>query len=156
MEQCGASDFAAGRRPEGFSLIEMMAVLVIASVLYFVALPGYQHLLIKSGRAAARGTLLDVLARQEQHFVNNKRYATDLHDLGLPLPFYIDAQAQAVETGRATYRIDLDIRDGSYVGAVAVPLNRQSLDRECMTFSLSHTGVRAVSGRALREPARCW
>ncbi len=140
----------------GFTLLEMIIALVVAAILYFVALPGYQHTVLKSGRAAARGILLDVMTRQEEHFINHKRYATALADLGLPDPFYINRQAEAVERARAVYKVDLAIEGGAFVGVAASPRNRQDEDEACMTFSLSRTGIRAVSGSFANAPGHCW
>ena len=143
-------------RATGFSLLEMVTVLVIAAILYFVALPGYQYTVLKSGRAAARGILLDVMTRQEEYFINNKRYAVTLADLGLPQPFYVNRQAGAVEPARAAYQVDLEIEDDVFVGAAAAPRNRQAQDEDCMTFSLTRTGMRAVSGSFADAPGHCW
>lgn len=140
----------------GFTLLEMVTVLLIAAVLYFVALPGYQHTVLKSGRAAARGMLLEVTTRQEEYFINNKHYAVALAELGLPEPYYINGQAQAVEQARASYQLGLAIEDDVFVGVTAAPRNGQAEDVDCMTFSLSRTGVRAVSGSFAGEPGRCW
>ena len=57
----------------GFTLIEMMIVLVILGLLILVALPAYQQQILKTKRSLGKGELLEVLARQEQFFVNNKQ-----------------------------------------------------------------------------------
>lgn len=145
------------RRSQGaFTLLEIMLVLAIAGILYLVALPGYQQAMVKSTRAAARGILVNVQSRQEQYFVNNKRYATRLESLGLPAPFYIDRQAEAVNVDAAAYRIELDVEDDEYQGVRAVPLNRQAGDSPCMTFTLSSIGIRAVTGTRSANPRECW
>jgi type IV pilus assembly protein PilE len=159
-----AAKSVAGTRAEpngpelraGFSLLEMMVALAVAGILFFVALPGYQHAVVKAARAAARATLLEVMARQEQYFINNKRYAPDLGALGLPATYFIDKQGDTVGEQRASYRISLELTEGEYGGARAVPLNRQAVDSACMTFSLSRRGVRAVSGSLSGNPAECW
>jgi type IV pilus assembly protein PilE len=66
-----------------------MIVIVIAGILFFVALPAYQNSVLKSNRAAGRGVLLDVASRQEQYFINNKQYADALPDLGYPATYYV-------------------------------------------------------------------
>lgn len=140
----------------GFSLLEMMVALAVAGILFFVALPGYQTAVIKSGRAAARAGLLEVAARQEQFFVNRKQYAVGLESLGLGEPYYIDSQGEAVARAAAVYRLTLVIADGSYLGAMASPVNRQREDTACATFSLSRTGIKAVTGDLSASPADCW
>ena len=140
----------------GFTLIEILVALVIAGILLFVALPGYQFAVIKSTRAAARMALLDVHSRQEQYFVNHKRYAVALENLGLGEDHFVDRQGGAVGHDSASYLIRLELIDGAYVGVQAIPLNGQAADSRCMTFSLSRTGVRTVSGSMVSNPSDCW
>lgn len=140
----------------GFSLLEMMVALAVAGIVFSVALPGYQNAVLKSGRSAARASLLEVLARQEQFFVNNKAYATRFDSLGLPDPYFVDSRGDAVAMSSATYRVKLDVLDGSYSGVTAAPVNRQADDAACMAFSLSRIGIRTVSGTLSARPAECW
>jgi len=142
----------------GFTLIEMLITLVIAGLLFFVALPSWQYTLVKSYRAAGKGVLLDVLSRQEQYFINHKRHAGDLTALGLPPAYFIGPQAQPVPAARAIYRIELqlDPDSGSFIGVRAIPQNRQRRDRHCMTLAITRTGVRSVTGALSARPHRCW
>jgi type IV pilus assembly protein PilE len=142
----------------GFSLLELMMVLVIASILYFVALPGYEQAVIGGTRAAARGVLYDVLSRQEQYFMNFKRYASALEQLGLPSPYYIDGQAQIAAPGQAAYRVELalDTDADAFLGVQALPMNRQARDSACKAFTLKRSGSRAVSGTLAANPSACW
>ena len=141
----------------GFTLIEMMIALAVAGILFFVALPAWQHTMLKSNRAAGKGVLVDVLSRQEQYFINNKHYATSLEQLGLPSPdFFINSQAEPVNEGRAVYRIELDILASTYRGVKAIPWNRQAADSACMAFSISQAGVHTVSGAQRDGGAHCW
>ena len=140
----------------GFSLLEMLVVLVIAGVLLFVALPAYRYTVIKSTRAAARGILLDVQSRQEQYFVNNKLYAVNLAGLGLPDPYYVDGQADAVGRESAAYRIALEVQDVAYEGVSATPINAQAGDSACGTLLVTRAGARAASGSQSPNPPDCW
>ena len=140
----------------GFSLIEMMIALAIAGILFFVALPGYQYAVLKSTRASARAALLDVMSRQEQYVVNNKRYGTALAEIGLPEPYYIDNKGEAVGAALSSYRVSLDVLDGAYLGVTARPMNRQASDSGCLAFSLSVIGARAVTGTLSASPGDCW
>ena len=124
----GARSYLGQGRQVGFSLIEMMVALAIAAILLFVALPAYEHAVVKSTRAAARMALLDVMSRQERYIVNNKRYGTVLGELGLPDPYYIDGKGDAVAPGLSAYLVSLDLVCGTYRGVTARPLNRQARD----------------------------
>lgn len=147
---------ARNGRGRGFTLIELMIALAVASLVFFVALPGYRYAKLKSGRIAGKGYLLDVMARQEQFFANNKRYAQDLRDLGLPSILHVDSQARRSSSRQAAYHIELLFEEGMFAGARAIPRNTQRQDHQCMTFSISLIGVRSVSGASSGNPEDCW
>jgi len=60
----------------GFTLIELMIVLVIAAILAAVAVPSYRDSVIKSNRRAAQAAMMDIVNRQQQFFVANRTFAT--------------------------------------------------------------------------------
>lgn len=76
------SPHAAGSR--GFTLIEMMIVIVIVSVLLLVGLPAYRKQVIQGNRAEGTGALLRIMDRQERYYANNfpPTYALNMTKLG--------------------------------------------------------------------------
>ena len=76
----------AKSRIRGFTLIEMMIVVVVVGILAAIALPAYQEQVRKSRRATAEAHLMDVAARQQQFLLDNRRYATDLATLTVTTP----------------------------------------------------------------------
>lgn len=70
----------------GFTLVELMIVVVIVGILAAVALPGYQSYLVKSNRAAAQALMVDVENRQKQYLLDARSYAADLATLGMAAP----------------------------------------------------------------------
>jgi len=130
--------------------------MLVAGILYFVALPAYRNSVLHANRAVARGVLYDVLARQEQHFLNHRQYAAELASLGLPSPYYVDRQAQQAGEGDGIYRIELDLVSSVYEGVRAVPHRAQARDLACMSYRIGRTGVRSVTGTLAADPARCW
>jgi type IV pilus assembly protein PilE len=139
----------------GFTLIELMIVLLILAVLSAVALPAYQDSGRKTGRAAAKGALMDVAMRQEQFFINNKSYAGTLTALGLPDPYYIDKKTDQVAAtdGARIYQLTLANTTAIAYDAVATAVLDQAAD-SCGNYTLKHDGTRAVSGGA--GSATCW
>lgn len=71
---------------KGFSLIELMIVVVIVGILAAVAFPSYQSYVVKSNRAAAQAFMVDVASREKQYLLDARVYATDLTTLGMTAP----------------------------------------------------------------------
>ena len=75
------------RRQSGFTLIELMVVVIIVAVLLAVALPAYQNQIIRGKRAAAQSEMLAIANIQEQYLLSNRSYmgTTELNDTGYAL-----------------------------------------------------------------------
>jgi type IV pilus assembly protein PilE len=58
----------------GFTLIELMVVIVIVAVLLAIALPAYQAQVIRGHRAAAKAEMLDIANRQQQFLLSDRAY----------------------------------------------------------------------------------
>ncbi|MEC7546870.1 MAG: type IV pilin protein [Pseudomonadota bacterium] len=66
----------------GFSLLELLAVIVIVGILSSVAYPSYLDNVRTAKRSDAIAELQGILAAQERYFLANKEYATALSSLG--------------------------------------------------------------------------
>lgn len=153
----------SAKRNRGFTLIEMMIVVVIVTILLSVALPAYQHQIRKTKRAIGKGHLLEVASRQEQFFANNKTYAQKMTDLGYTFDtdddndFMIDTDGEMV-TDTSTNRIYI-IRMQSVSATEfllhAEPELNQEKDTQCMTFTLDHMGSKGIIDGAL-SVEECW
>jgi type IV pilus assembly protein PilE len=69
---------------KGFTLIELMVVVVIVGILASIALPSYRNYVIRGNRAAAQAEMMDIANREQQYFLANREYADDA-DLGYSL-----------------------------------------------------------------------
>lgn len=140
----------------GFSMIELMIVMVIAAILASIAVPSYQNFVTRTKRAQAKSLLLQVADKQEQFFLDNKRYAATMTDLGYSAnPFYIDnsGDPQASSSTDSIYKIEFSATTNTTYTAAAVPQKAQaSNDSGCGTLSLSNTGLRDQSGSS----TDCW
>lgn len=76
------------RKLRGFTLVELMIVIVIIGVLASIAIPSYQQYLQRSHRAAAQAQMMDIANRQKQFLASNRAYAskTTLEGSGYSLP----------------------------------------------------------------------
>lgn len=58
----------------GFTMIELMIVLVVISILAAFAFPSYRDSVRKSNRAQAKTALMRLMQQQEQYFTQNNSY----------------------------------------------------------------------------------
>ncbi len=63
---------------QGFTLIEMMIVVVIVAILAAIALPSYQEHVVRSARVQAQAELLELSSLQEKIFLNSNAYCASV------------------------------------------------------------------------------
>ncbi len=141
---------------QGFSLLELLLVMVVLGVLLAVALPAYQLTVVRAHRVAGKVALMDIAARQERYLMTHKRYGTSLTELGLAQNYFVGPTAATASEADAVYRVELAIVDGAFEGARAVPWNGQRRDSDCGTLTLDRLGRRGVLGDRADQPERCW
>lgn len=144
--------FTLCRRARGFTLIEVLSVLGIASILSSIAYPSFQGSLQKARRTDALVALTQVQISQERWFVNHRGYAT-LAELRLP-----------AQTSSGHYALEMIAADEARYEVVARASGSQARDSECRHLKLVVDG--AVTTRAsgadnsvANPPAanrRCW
>jgi type IV pilus assembly protein PilE len=68
----------------GFTLVELMIVVVIIAILAAFAVPSYQSFVLESKRAEGTAALMRIMDMQERYYTNQfpPSYTTDLTDLG--------------------------------------------------------------------------
>ena len=140
-------------RSGGFTLIEVMIVVVIVGILVAVALPGYQGSMQKGRRADAKAALLDVAGRQEQYMLDRGTYTDDMEDLGFdddPMDseeghYTVDATDCSGGTSDLDrcYRLTATPKAGS----------PQVDDARCTTIVLGSNGAKTATGSDVDS---CW
>jgi len=138
------------RRKSGFTLIELMVVLLIVGILGAVAVPNYRQYVIRSHRTEAKMALLRLAANQERHYLQNNTYTDDLEALG----FTTGVSANGV------YTLSVPIADAITYRAVALPTPGggtngldMSQDETCVQFTVDAAGQRL----AFPDPdGTCW
>jgi type IV pilus assembly protein PilE len=136
---------------QGFTLIEILIVVAIMGVLLSIAFPAYQNSVLRSGRAEAKGDLLQVASDQERYFSNTNTYIDDALPLNTPTVAGRDRT-----TVNDLYSISVAACTGGAITncftATATALGTQATDA-CNTFTLSSIGVRGATGDTVEE---CW
>jgi type IV pilus assembly protein PilE len=138
----------AARRQAGFTLIEVMLVVVIVAILASVALPAYQDSLQKGRRTDGFSALMDAANRQEQFMLDRSTYTLDMTELGFA--------ADPMVSEEGFYTIDAtnapcgDITLCYTLTATIVAGGPQANDDRCATLSLDSNGSRTAT------TDQCW
>ena len=119
-------------RAGGFTLIELMIVVVILSILVGIGYPSYLSQTMRANRAEGKGMLVDAAARQERFFSDNNAYTADVTELNYPDPAISENQL---------YRLTAAATPTTFT-LTATAINRQANDADCATMTFSSTGVR--------------
>lgn len=144
-------------RQLGVTLMELMIVVAIVAMISAFAYPSYMDYVVNTKRTAAQTTLLQVMDRQQQFFMDNKRYAATLTDLGFannPLSVADDGNTVPAGDADEVYSISLANITATSYDAVATPLGQQlRRDTKCATLTIDNSGARQASGS---HPDDCW
>lgn len=126
------------RRQRGFTLVELLIVVVILGIVAGIALPSYRESVVATRRSDGMILLNQILQAQERYFVNNMTYSTDLTDLGY-------TSAGNVESEKGFYKVSASACGGGInqcVNLTAVPQKGQANDGN---LTLNSQGVKTGS-----------
>jgi type IV pilus assembly protein PilE len=134
---------APRRLDRGFTLIELMIVVVIVAILGAVALPSFLDSMRKSRRAEAFAALSAVQLAQERLRSNNAAYAGNLTAAPDATPPGPRGLGLSDTTTGSLYTVALSDTSatGYTVSAVAVAGKSQAADTACRTLAVRVTGA---------------
>ncbi len=126
-------------RESGFTLIELMVVILVASILVGVAAPAYLTQVRKSRRTEAKTAILDLASREERLFSLNNSYSATAADVGYP----VGAWPQNI--GNNYYQVKVDApapaaNAPATFTITATAINSQLKDTQCRSFVVDQSG----------------
>ena len=133
----------ASARAHGFTLIELMVVVVIIATLAAIAIPGYSNYVLRARRTDGKELLLRLAQAQERYYTANNRYADDLATLGQPQTSANAYYVAQIATSNSSQAYTL----------TATPQVNQIAD-VCADLTLDNTGVKSYSGST--SNGACW
>ena len=143
-------------RQAGVTLIELMVVVAIVAAIFAFAFPSYDRYIVRAKRAVGQNVLMQVADRQQQFFMDNKRFAADLTNLGFGAnPFIVDDDGASTVAGDAdaVYSVALSNVTATTWTATATPVGAQlSRDTFCGNLTINQAGAKGKSGGA----DNCW
>lgn len=127
----------------GFTLIEIMIVVVIIGVLAAIAYPSYNNHVVKTRRAAAAACLLERAQLLERYYTTNLTYVgAGVSQCGNGVDVHYTVGLSGAAQARA-YTLQ------------AVPKGQQAArDTACGTLRVTSTGARSVTG--VSAAGTCW
>jgi len=143
-------------RQSGFTLMELMIVVAIIAIIAAVSYPSYVQFVVRAKRAAGTSMLMQVADRQQQFFMDNKRYAATLTSLGYAGDSIMvgdDGQILAAADEDRVYGLDLTNTTATTFTLTATPqLNQAENDPLCGNLTLTDAGAKGHSGSG----KKCW
>ncbi len=132
------------RKLKGFTLIEMMVVIVIISILAAVATASYRSYIVKARRTSAQEELLQIQQIVEEFYALNHTYQN----------------AYSTTTKEQyTYALVLPGTSGGFSGyrltATAQP-GQASSDAECAVLYINRNGTRGGGKTGSLTEGNCW
>lgn len=128
-------------RTRGFTLVELMVVLLIVAILAAVAIPSYRQYVLRSHRTDAQRALMDVAARQERYYYSNNAYTSSLSALG-----------SSASAAAPYYQLSIPSASSTDYTLRATPIGSQG-DDKCGYLELNRAGQKSEQNTSA---SKCW
>jgi type IV pilus assembly protein PilE len=150
------------RDSQGFTLIELMVVVVIATILLSLAIPSYQQQLRQSRRTEAKTAILDLAGREERWLSTNPTgYTTVAANLGYgALPSVVGSGYYTVSVCSPACAPSAAAAPSYTIIATPVAASSQAGDTQCKGFAVDSAGQQYAADKTGAYTAAaqqfCW
>jgi type IV pilus assembly protein PilE len=152
----------ATRSSRGFTLVELMIVVVVATILLSIAVPSYMSQVRQSRRTEAKTAILDLAAREERYFsTNGALYSTATTDVGYAGAFPVLVGPDNYYTvtvcspaANCDPNPNPPAAPSYFITATPVAGTSQAADTECTSFSVDSAGQQFATGTYTSQ--QCW
>ena len=138
-------------RSRGFTLIEVMIVVLVIAVLAAIAYPNYESAVLKSKRGQVKGDLVELAQRYERYHTVNNTYV----GFWATVPAAQRVSPRDATGGAVAYNITNAEAANTFM-LTASPQNRQTRDTRCGTLTLDQAGAKTKAASASGTLAECW
>ncbi|WP_338845673.1 type IV pilin protein [Massilia sp. W12] len=136
------------QKRQGFTLIELMIVVMVIAIIAGVALPSYTASVKRTARNEARAVLYENQLFMEQLMAANSTYLVGGNTPVLPFQ-------QSPKGGVAKYQITLVNPMANSYTLKATPVSNFK-EPLCQTFVIDHTGRKTLEGSPTMSVEACW
>jgi len=138
-----STDRTRSARSRGFTVVELLVVVVIVGVLAAIALPAYKNQMQKTRRSDAKSALIGAAGQMERYMTEHGTYSTATLTL-ISVP---------ATTQNGYYTLSLANLTASSYTLRAAPAGNQVGD-PCGTMTYTDQGVKGVTGSL--SVSDCW
>ncbi len=139
-----SGSFCKSARSRGFTLIELIVVMLIVAVVTAIAIPSYSAQVEKTRRVEGTSALLELVVLMERYYANNGTY----------LAATPAALAGSASTENGYYGLTINPLVAESYTLLAAPSGIHTGD-DCGSFSLDSIGNQSVTGGSLAVDD-CW
>ena len=138
-------------KQSGFTLIEMMIVVIIVGLLAAIAIPSYSEYTTRSKRSEGLALLSEGAARQERFFAQNNSYVTNSANIS---QLALRNTSGPVVTSDNNY-YDMSVSSVANDGGYTLTATQKIGDVACGNLTLNALGIKGRSGSG-KTVEQCW
>jgi type IV pilus assembly protein PilE len=137
---------------QGFSLFEMLVVLLILGILLSFTYPSYQMYWTRAHRLEGQIAVLDLANKMEQYFTKYGTYA----QASIGSHSEHDVLSTALTT-QGWYALSIQTASETHYSLQAIPQNSQAQqDMRCQTLQINDQGIQSIASGPGGNPTGDW